>query len=443
MNQYEKEHLNIVIKNGAECTVLLKSNGKFPLTKTCKLAAFGAGLRHTVKGGTGSGEVNSRFSFTIEEGLEKEGFEITTKEWLNKYDKKRTDAKKYFIKKIKADARKSHQNPIVYSMGKEMVEPYYEIDLCGEGDAAIYVLARSSGEGSDRTVTEGDVKLTKSEIKDILELNRRFEKFMLVLNVGGVVDLSPVMEVGNILLLSQIGVDSGKILSDILLGKQNPSGKLSTTWAAFDNYSKEGTFGDMDETLYKEGIYVGYRYFDTFKKEILFPFGYGLSYTKFETEVESVKNESDKITVKIKVKNTGTFSGKEVLQVYLSLPDGKIDKAYQEFAGFTKTSNLLPGETESVDISFYLSDFASYDQLLEQFVLEKGDYIVRVGNSSRNTIIAACVNLDKSVVTKKTKNCLGNPIFSDIKSSQKKVEEIPSGAIRLFIKSNEIKTKLI
>lgn len=183
-----------------------------------------------------------------------------------------------------------------------------------------------SGEGSDREVAEGDVKLTGSEIRDILALNKNYEKFMLVLNVGGVVDLSPVMEVGNILLLSQLGVDCGRILADIITGKQNPSGKLTTTWAAFEEYSKEGSFGDWNDTCYNEGIYVGYRYFDTFKKQALFPFGYGLSYTSFEQKILSVCAVGEIITVKVEVKNTGCCAGKEVVQVYLSLPQGKLDK---------------------------------------------------------------------------------------------------------------------
>ena len=443
MQQYEKDHLAIVLDNGAECTVLIKSNGQFPISGPCKLAAYGAGVRFTIKGGTGSGEVNSRITYTIEQGLEKEGFEITTKSWLDQYDKTRAEAKKDFIKKIKAEAKTKHENTIVYSMGKEMIEPYYDIDLVGDGDAAIYVISRNSGEGSDRNVIDGDVKLTKSEVRDILTLNKKFDKFMLVLNVGGVVDLTPVVEVENILLLSQLGVDCGKVLADIMTGKQNPSGKLTTTWAAFENYSNEGTFGDWNDTRYKEGIYVGYRYFDTFKKQALFPFGYGLSYTNFEQNVESVTAKSDTITVKVNVKNTGSCAGKEVVQVYVSLPEGKLDKAYQELVGFAKTSELVAGAEAQVEISFRLSDFASYDQEAEGYILESGDYIVRVGNSSISTTVAAVVSLDETVLTLQTKNCLGKPDFSDMKSTARPSEVIPVDAVRLLIHANEIKTAVV
>ena len=133
MQQYEMEHLNYVNENAAECTVLLKTNGKFPLDRPGKLAAFGSGIRYTIKGGTGSGEVNSRCSYTIEQGLEKAGFEITTKKWLDEYDKVRAEAKKGFLKQLKAEAKQKHENIIMYSMGKNIKEPYHE--LTPEGDS--------------------------------------------------------------------------------------------------------------------------------------------------------------------------------------------------------------------------------------------------------------------------------------------------------------------
>ena len=226
MQKYETDHLNLVLDNAAECTVLLKKNGKFPIEKPCKIAAYGSGMRYTIMGGTGSGEVNTRFSYTIEKGLEKEGFEITTKKWLDEYDEVRKIAKKEYYKTLKKEAKKKHENPIMYLMGKELLEPCHGLALDAEGgDVCIYVLSRNSGEGSDRKVVEGDVKLTRSEVRDIIALNKKYDRFMLVLNAGGPVDLTPVMEVGNILILSQLCSDMGKVLSDILTGKQNPSGK--------------------------------------------------------------------------------------------------------------------------------------------------------------------------------------------------------------------------
>lgn len=438
-----KERLDFVVKNAAECTVLLKTNGKFPLETAGELAAFGSGIRYTIKGGTGSGEVNSKETFTIEQGLEKNGFTITTKSWLDAYDEVRKNAKKQFFKDIKTEAKAKHLNAFMYSMGKSMKEPNHDLSLSNEGDAAIFVVSRNSGEGSDRKVLEGDVKLTKSEIRDILALNKMYERFMLVLNVGGVIDLSPVMEVGNILVLSQLGTDCGSILADILLGKQNPSGKLTTTWASFDQYSSEGTFGDWNDNLYKEGIYVGYRYFDTFGKKVLFPFGYGLSYTTFEQKVSSVFNDKEKITVKVNVKNTGLYTGKEVVQVYLSIPEGKLDQPFQHLVGYAKTEALEPGKEEVVTVTFNLSDFASYDEETEKYILERGVYLVRVGNSSANTMISAVITLDETVVTREVKNCLGKPSFEDIKSGVNPIERIPSEAVQINLHADDFCPKTI
>ena len=229
MNEYEREHNEILRRFGAECAVLLKSDGMFPLTGPCDVALYGSGARQTVKGGTGSGEVNSRTFVTAEAGLEAAGFRITSKAWIDRYSEIRPEAKKKFIRELKRSALKRGTLAILDSMGAVMPEPEYDIPLNGTGNAAIYVLARISGEGSDRKPVPGDILLTETEKRDILALNREYDKFMLVLNVGGVIDLSPVMEVRNILLLSQPGGETGHILADIILGESAPSGKLTTT----------------------------------------------------------------------------------------------------------------------------------------------------------------------------------------------------------------------
>ena len=150
-----------------------------------------------------------------------------------------------------------------------------------KSDIAIYVLSRNMGEGADRRPIKGEVLLTETEIKDILYLDKNYKKFMLVLNVGGVVDLSPVKNVSNILLLSQLGIPTGDVLADIILGKSNPSGKLATTWASYNDYKFINEFGNLDDTNYLEGVYVGYRYFDSVGINPLYPIGFGKSYTDF------------------------------------------------------------------------------------------------------------------------------------------------------------------
>ena len=216
----------------------------------------------------------------------------------------------------------------------------YELSLDFEqpADIAIYVLARNSGEGTDRRKIKGDVYLTDTEIKDILYLNDHYKKFMLVLNVGGVVDLSPVKKVSNILLLSQLGIVTGDVLADIILGKTNPTGKLATTWAKVEDYNTMENFGNLHDTEYKEGVYVGYRYFDSEPKEPLYPFGFGKSYTSFNFEKIYLGNDKENIIIDVKVTNTGIYSGKEVIQVYISPSQENKDKPYQTLVAF---NNLL------------------------------------------------------------------------------------------------------
>jgi len=419
---YEKKHLELLRHSLAECTVLLKSNGEFPLAEPCKIAAYGSGVRKTIKGGTGSGEVNSRYFINVEKGLKDAGFTITTNRWLDAYDETYVEAKKAFQARMKAEAKAHKTNVIIYAMGKAMPEPEYDLPLDGEGDVAIYVLSRISGEGNDRDPVPGDIKLSATEKRDILELNRKYPKFMLVINAGGAVDLSEISEVKNILVLSQLGVETGAALADILLGRQNPSGKLTTTWSEWEDYFPMEDFGDHNDTRYREGIYVGYRYFDTAGKKALFPFGYGVSYTTFSISGAAARVEGDRVTVTATVTNTGKFSGKEVVQVYVSAPEGRLDKPYQDLAGFAKTSQLDPGESGQVDITFSMKDLASYDTEAAAWILEKGNYVIRVGNSSVDTKVAALAVLEKTVTVLQVRSAGGRPDFTDWKPER----EIPT-----------------
>ena len=412
---YEQQHLAALRTSLGECTVLLKSNGDFPLAAPGKIAAYGCGVRKTIKGGTGSGEVNSRYFINVEQGLKDAGFTITTQKWLDDYDNTYLEAKKAFRARMKAEAKANKTSTIFYAMGKAMPEPDYALALEGEGDVAIYVLSRISGEGNDRDPVAGDIKLSATEKRDILALNEKYEKFMLVINAGGAVDLSEIPDVKNILVLSQLGVETGAALADILLGKQNPSGKLATTWAAWEDYFPMEDFGDPNDTRYREGIYVGYRYFDAAGKKALFPFGYGLSYTTFSISAPTVRVEDDRVTVTASVTNTGKYAGKEVVQVYVSCPEGKLDKPYQDLAGFAKTAALAPGQTEAVSVTFSMTELASYDEETASWLLEKGNYVIRVGNSSVDTQVAALAVLEETVTVQQVRNTCGKPDFTDWK----------------------------
>jgi len=415
MFDYEKQHLQALRGSLAECTVLLKSNGDFPLAAPCKIAAYGSGVRKTIKGGTGSGEVNSRYFINVERGLTDAGFTVTTAKWLDAYDGIHAEARKAFQARMKAEARANKTLAVLYAMGKAMPEPEYQLPLDGEGDVAIYVLSRISGEGNDRDPVPGDIKLSETEKRDILELHKKYEKFMLVINAGGAVDLSEIPEVGNILVLSQLGVETGAALADILLGRQNPSGKLATTWSAWEDYFPMEDFGDHNDTRYREGIYVGYRYFDSVGKKALFPLGYGLSYTTFSISDTAVSLQEDRVMVSAAVTNTGNYPGKEVVQVYVSAPESKLDKPYQELAAFGKTNLLAPGETQKLEFCFSMKDMASYDEDAAAWVLERGNYVIRVGNSSVDTAVAAMAVLEETVHVLKVRNTCGQPDFTDWK----------------------------
>ena len=201
---FEKEHIDLVRKTAPECALFLKrEDDTLPLAPG-KAALYGSGARKTIKGGTGSGDVNVRHFVTVEEGMERAGFEIVSKAWLDAYDQVLVDARAVFVEQIKKEAAELGINAVMYGMGKAMPEPQYEIAMDAECDLAVYVLSRISGEGADRDVSAGDINLSETEIRDILYCSRHYKKFVLVLNVGGMVNLEPVMEVKNILLLGPV-----------------------------------------------------------------------------------------------------------------------------------------------------------------------------------------------------------------------------------------------
>ena len=439
---YEAAHLGKLRPRLAECVVLLKTNGDFPLGEAGKIAAYGRGVRNTIRGGTGSGEVNVRHFVTVEEGLTQAGFEITTGAWLDAYEATYAQARAQFVLEIKARAKKNHTLAVIEGMGAVMAEPEYDLPLEGEGDTAIYVLTRLSGEQSDRIPGKGDVYLTDTEVRDILTLNRQYSKFMLVLNVGGVVDLTPVLEVENILCLSQLGTETGHVLSDILLGRATPSGKLTTTWAAYEDYPHMGDFGAINDTHYTEGVYVGYRYFDTVGKTPLFPFGYGCSYTTFDIQTQNLSKDGSTLTIEVAVTNTGAYVGKEVVQVYASCPKGRIDKPYQSLIAFGKTEDLAPGKSQVLTLSFDLTDLASYDEENSTYLMEAGDYLLRVGNSSAHTTPVGVVHLDQPICVTQVKRCGGGPVTDWVPDHLPAVT-IPKGIPVLEVSPCEIQTRVV
>ena len=439
---YEKKHIEYLKNNASECALFLKRNNEFPLNKPCSLVLVGNGARATIKGGTGSGDVASRFFKSIEGALTDDGFNITSIEWLDKYDEFKKSTKKDYIKDCKKEARIAHILAPIYSMGFFEEEKNYDFLPNYEGDACVYVLARNSGEGNDRRCIKGDVKLSDREVKDILYLNNKFKKFMLVLNVGGVVDLSPVMDVSNILLLSQLGVVTGEVFSGILLGKYNPSGKLTTTWAKPEEYPFFSEFGDRDDTYYKEGIYVGYRYFASLGKDVLFPFGFGLSYTDFEIETVDVKLNETQLDVSYKVKNIGAFSGKEVIQIYATKPNDLLDNPSLELACYKKTKELAPNEIETGHILIDITKLSSYDEARALTILQQGLYLIRIGSSSCDNKIIAKIRIEKEIVLEKLNNKCQNKDL-ELFIPDRKDEIIPSDVKEFVISDLNIEPLVI
>ena len=432
IQSFETEHLAALRALAPECMVLLKKNGDFPLCAPDKIALYGSGARETIKGGTGSGDVNVRHYVTVEEGLEKAGFTITTKAWMDGYKAAKDNAAKAFLDEIKQEAEALGKPAILVGMGRTPKEPRYELPLDGEGEVCLYVLARNSGEGSDRKAELGDLCLTEDETRDILLCVDQYKKFLLVLNVGGPVDLTPVRDkVENVLLLSQLGSVTGDALADVLLGKAYPSGKLTATWARAEDYPTIGDFGTLDDTRYREGVFVGYRYFDAAGIEPLFPFGYGLGYTDFAVHATgfSVKNNAAVVTAA--VQNIGQFAGKETVQLYYSAPDGKLKKPLRELGAYQKTSELLPGESETITLTLPLENMASWDAENDSWLLEKGDYVLYLGSDSVGVIA-----LDASVRSATLSHAGGEADFADwtpnaVRTTSTNVKRIAIAASRL------------
>ena len=411
---HEMSHYETLESLAGECALFLKrENVAFPISKPCSVALFGNGARHTLKGGTGSGDVNSHFFNNIEQELELAGFTITTKKWLDAYDEIKKKKHVAFIKRVKQEARRIRMNIPAYSVGQIDMEVEYKLPIEKySGDICIYVLSRVSGESADRRLEKGDVFLTEREIKDILALNKKFDKFMLVLNVSGVIDLSPVMAVHNIFLLSQLGVVTSSIFVKTLLGEINPSGKLSDTWAKANEYPLMGDFRNRDDSRYVEGIFVGYRYFNSKGIEPLFPFGFGKSYSQFTYRVINYKLFGDKVDVKVNVTNESNYPGKEVMQLYMT-SSGKLYTARNTLVAFNKTDVISPHQSKDITLSFRLSDFPTYDEATSSYIIQKGTYIIRLGNCSIDLKNVFKIDVSKDLVVKKASPIFNKPDFVD------------------------------
>ncbi len=417
ITEREKRNQALAFEAAAEGIVLLENDGALPL-KPGRLALFGAGAAYTIQGGSGSGEVNVRHAVNALEGLENAGFTVTTKEWIERYDAAWKRGKEAFIRENRKKLRHLSTHVLAELMAAEYRYPSgdaitkQEIEASGT-DTCVYILSRQSGEGHDRKDEAGSFRLTETEIANIRLCAGLYERFVLVLNTGAVIDLSPLDEIEGInalVYMNQLGMEGGNALAAVLTGERTPSGKLAVTWPkSYADVPFGSEFGkpDCDTARYKEGIYVGYRYFDSFGVEPRYPFGYGRSYTDFALETKAVELVGTDVQLSVEVTNAGACGGKEVVQVYVGCPQAAQTREHQRLTAFGKTRLLAPGESETLAMRFPLAALSNYDEKMAETYLEAGDYILRVGSSSRNTIPAARLTLPDRVVLSRHKNLFG------------------------------------
>ena len=394
-------HAKIAYEAAAEGVVLLKNDGALPLSGDHKVAVFGTGQIETVRGGTGSGWTYPRYVISILDGMRERKIEVDEKlaELHRRYIEEMRQKEEYKI-------RTFFGQPITPRLPQDFLSVGDVEEVAERNNVAVIVISRISGEGADRKAEEGDFYLAKDERSLIEKVSRAFrtrgKKVVAVLNIGAPIEVASWRDlVDAILLVWQAGQETGRVVADTLIGLINPSGKLPDTfpkdYADVPSWTFPGEPRDNPQrVVYEEGIYVGYRYYDTFGVEPAYEFGFGLSYTKFEYYNLHVNLENNKVKVSFDVLNAGHYAGKEVAQVYIKAPKGRLEKPFQELKGFHKTRLLKPGEVERVEIEVDIRSLASFDG--RNWVVEKGEYEVRVGTSSRDIRLKSKFTIEQDIV---------------------------------------------
>ena len=395
-------HAKVTRESALEGMVLLENNGVLPLKNVKNVAVYGCTSYAFIAGGTGSGDVNRAYTVSLLDGLKNAGFNVD-------------DSKKEFYEKHIADEKAA----ATAALGNSSLAAFYPIPRPTElipsmtelrasaraNDIAIITFGRNSGEFFDRS--SADFSLNAGERLLLNSVTSAFhaagKKVVVVLNIGGVIETASWKNIPDAVLLAwQAGQEGGNSVTDILTGKESPSGKLSMTFpvnlmdhGSSANFPIDADAGvyflekrpdlgvkDVDETKYEEGIYVGYRWFDKKAIPVSYPFGYGLSYTTFGYSDAAASLEDGNVKVSVKVTNTGSVAGKEAVQVYVSAPAGKLDKPVKELKAFAKTSKLNPGESQTLELCFAAADMSSWDESKPGWVLDPGTYNILVGASA-------------------------------------------------------------
>ena len=409
-------HAQITRQSSAEGMVLLKNeNHTLPISNLKTVALFGVSSYDFLSGGLGSGCVNVPYVVDMVQGLKNIG--VSTTPLL-------TDIYQNYVKYARAKL-KADKNPMMWFLDQGQPK-YDEIEITErcvqhelqEADAAIITIGRQAGEGMDRQI-EGEFNLSQDE-KDMI--NRVSDAFhavgkpvIVIINSGSVIETASWRDRADAILMAwQPGEEGGNSVADVLTGKENPSGHLTMTWpiSAWDHPSTQNfaptydmytyrnlenwtpnAIAGVDFVNHEEDIYVGYRYFDTFKRPVAYPFGYGLSYTTFEFGKPRVSFDQKTATVTVAVKNTGKVAGKQVAQVYVSAPKGTIEKPSKELKAFAKTRLLQPGESQTLTMKIATRDLASFDEAHSQWKAEKGNYLIQVGDNIENILGQVSISL--------------------------------------------------
>ncbi len=421
-----KAHALLARQTAADGMVLLKNNTALPLKTSVKnIAAFGITSYDFVSGGTGSGDVNEAYTISLVEGLTNAGYrvddELKTAYSTYVSKEKAKQPKKTFFEEFMNPTPRIPELPL----DKAVLEQKAATD-----DVALITIGRNAGEGSDRKV-ENDFNLKASEIELITAVSNAFhakgKKVIVIINAGGVIEVSSWQNKVDAVLLSwQPGLEAGNAVADVLRGNVNPSGHLATTFPvnysdvlsgknfpgkAFPDKAESGMLGMKmipAEVTYEEGIYVGYRYFNSFGVKTAYPFGYGLSYTTFDYNNLrlSAADFNGKMTATVTVKNSGPVAGKEVVQLYITAPKGTLDKPSIELKAFDKTGLLQPGQSQSVSFTINASDLASFNTERSAWVADAGTYTVKIGASSEAIKQTAGFNLAKELMVEKVNKAL-------------------------------------
>lgn len=422
-----KAHAAIARTAAAEGMILLKNETTaLPFSNNVKkIAAFGNTSYDFISGGTGSGDVNEAYTISLVQGLSNAGYPV---------DEEIKNAYVPFIASEKAKQPK--KNFFESFMNPNPPIPEFRVDnsllakKANETDIALITIGRNAGEGRDRKL-EDDFNLSDAEtalIKNVADaFHAKNKKVIVVLNIGGVIETTSWRDNVDAILLSwQPGLEAGNAVADILTGKTNPSGKLATTFPVkygdvasaknfpgkeFPDQAATGNFGMKlipAEVIYEEGIYVGYRYFNTFNVKPAYEFGYGLSYTNFTySNIKlSAASFNGKIKASIDVTNTGKVAGKDAVQLYITAPAGKIDKPSEELKGFAKTGLLKPGQKETLSFIIEAKELASFNTDATSWIADAGNYVVKIGASSVNIKQTATFQVPKDLVVEKCNKVL-------------------------------------